>query len=48
MYIDFAKGQHRQHRQSDPVSPAGLITDTLRLDYTGSGNLIGIQASYRF
>ncbi len=26
----------------------GLITDTLQVDYNGSGNLIGLQASYRF
>jgi len=26
----------------------GLITDTLQVDYSGSGNLIGLQASYRF
>ena len=47
MYIDFAKASTDNTVNLIP-SPAGLITDTLRLDYTGSGNLIGIQASYRF
>ena len=27
---------------------SGLITDTLQVDYSGSGNLIGLQVSYKF
>ncbi|MBK8535891.1 MAG: outer membrane protein transport protein [Candidatus Competibacteraceae bacterium] len=47
MYIDFASASTENTVNLIPA-PAGLITDTLRLDYNGSGNLVGIQASYRF
>jgi long-chain fatty acid transport protein len=29
-------------------APAGLVTDTLRLNYESYGNLFGLQASYKF
>jgi len=49
MYIDFADAstENTVNLLPSPV-PAGLITDTLRVDYNGSGNLVGMQASYRF
>ncbi|MFZ1643474.1 MAG: outer membrane protein transport protein [Candidatus Contendobacter sp.] len=48
MYISFADASTENTINPSPGLPAGLITDTLRLDYNGSGNLVGIQASYRF
>jgi long-chain fatty acid transport protein len=47
LYIDFADASTVNTVNLIP-SPAGLITDTLRVDYNGSGNLVGVQASYRF
>ncbi|MBK7982704.1 MAG: outer membrane protein transport protein [Candidatus Competibacter sp.] len=47
MYIKFADGGTENTINLIPA-PAGLITDTLRIDYSGTGNLIGLQASYRF
>ena len=47
MYISFDDASTDNTVNLIP-SPAGLITDTLRVDYTGSGNLIGLQASYKF
>lgn len=47
MYIDFEDASSDNTINLIP-SPAGLITDTLRVDYSGSGNLVGLQASYRF
>lgn len=47
MYIRFASASTDNTINLIPA-PAGLITDTLRVDYSGSGNLIGVQASYRF
>ena len=47
MYIKFAKGSTENTINLIPA-PAGLITDTLRVDYQGSGNLIGLQGTYRF
>lgn len=32
----------------DLLPVAGLATDTLRVDYSGTGNLVGLQAHYRF
>ncbi len=46
MYIDFADARTDNTINLLPVP--GLATDTLRVDYTGSGNLVGLQASYRF
>lgn len=47
LYISFDDARTENTINLIPA-PAGLITDTLRVDYTGSGNLIGVQASYRF
>ena len=47
MYISFDDASTDNTVNLIP-SPAGLITDTLRVDYTGSGNLVGLQANYRF
>lgn len=47
MYIAFSKAHTENTINLIPTSP-GLITDTLRLDYEGSGHLLGLQASYRF
>ncbi|MER2529052.1 MAG: outer membrane protein transport protein [Candidatus Competibacter denitrificans] len=47
MYIAFKKAHTENTIDLIPTSP-GLITDTLRLDYDGTGHLIGLQASYRF
>ncbi len=48
MYISFDDASTDNITNPSPGIPAGLITDTLRLDYSGSGNLVGIQASYKF
>lgn len=47
MYIAFDKAHTETTIDLIPTSP-GLITDTLRLDYDGTGHLLGLQASYRF
>lgn len=47
MYISFDKSSTDNTMNLIPA-PAGLITDTLRIDYNGSGNLVGLQASYNF
>lgn len=47
MYISFDDANTENTVSLTPTSP-GLVTDTLRVDYTGSGNLIGIQTRYRF
>lgn len=47
MYIDFASSRTDNTINLIPA-PAGLITDTLQLEYNGSGHLIGVQASYKF
>ena len=47
MYIKFADGSSENTINLIPA-PAGLITDTLRIDYQGTGHLVGLQASYRF
>ena len=47
MYISFDKSSTENTMNLIPA-PAGLITDTLRIDYNGSGNLVGLQASYNF
>lgn len=47
MYIKF-KDSKTQNTVNLIPAPAGLITDTLRVDYSSSGHLIGVQASYRF
>lgn len=47
MYISFDDASTDNTINLLPVS--GLVTDTLRLDYSGSrDNLVGIQASYKF
>jgi long-chain fatty acid transport protein len=50
MYIDFADASTDNTINLLPVPPfpSGLAIDNLNLNYTGSGNLVGIQASYRF
>ena len=46
MYIDFADSSTDN---TIPLIPgSGVAVDNLNLNYTGSGNLIGIQASYTF
>ena len=49
MYIAFddASTNETLNLAPSPV-PAGLVTQHLMLDYSGTGNLVGIQASYRF
>jgi long-chain fatty acid transport protein len=49
MYIDFADASTDNTFNLLPAPlPSGLAIDNLKLDYTGSGNLVGIQANYRF
>ena len=49
MYISFADSSTDEVLNLAPAPvPAGLVTQHLLLDYTSSGNLIGIQASYKF
>ncbi len=51
MYISFADASTDETINLPPSAlpiPAGLITQHLMLDYNGSGNLFGIQASYKF
>ena len=49
MYISFADSSTDEVLNLAPAPiPAGLVTQHLMLDYASSGNLIGIQASYRF
>lgn len=49
MYISFDDAGTDETLNLAPAPiPAGLVTQHLMLDYNGSGNLVGIQASYRF
>ena len=49
MYISFADSSTDEVLNLAPAPiPAGLVTQHLMLDYASSGNLIGVQASYRF
>ena len=47
MYIRFDKSSTDNTMNLIPA-PAGLITDTLRVNYEGTGHLVGLQATYRF
>lgn len=47
LYIRF-RDAHSDNTLSLLPTPAGLITDTLRMDYSGTGHLFGLQVSYRF
>ena len=47
MYIRFDKSSTENTMNLIPA-PAGLITDTLRVNYEGTGHLVGLQATYRF
>ncbi|MDG4596448.1 MAG: TonB-dependent receptor [Candidatus Contendobacter sp.] len=49
MYISFDDASTDEVLNPAPAPiPAGLVTQRLMLDYNGSGNLVGIQASYKF
>lgn len=47
LYIKFKDSQTENTINLIP-SPGGLITDTLRVDYSSTGHIFGLQASYRF
>ena len=49
MYLLFDDSSTRNTINLLPApAPSGLVTDTLLVDYSSYGNLIGVQASYRF
>ena len=47
LYIRF-KDAHSENTLNLLPAPVGLITDTLRMDYSAQGHLGGMQLSYRF
>jgi len=48
MYISFAKSSTNEALDLVPSSYSGLFVEHLLVDYSASGNLFGLQASYRF
>lgn len=49
MYISFDDARTEETINLAPAPfPAGLVVQNLLLDYSASGNLVGIQASYKF